>query len=219
MKVDEQVRNRIVALIEKGGNVLSTLRARPHGVAGLPTVSEQAYKNWETQALAFLTDFLGPDHTYTSSFRTATENGGYEYHVHEGIGILEALLEDVDRGYIGTVRNLITAEVWSDLFDQAVHLLDNGYNAPAASLAGALLENGLRSVAGSRGVPVRDGDSLPSLNQKLAQKGVYNRLTQKKVSIWTDVRNAADHGRFDEVNDRDVDDLVKGAQILLGNLL
>ena len=219
MKVDEQVRNRIDALIEKGADVLATDRPSSPGVIGFPTLSDQAYINWRTQALSFLTDFLEPDHTYTSSFRTATDRGGYVSSAREGIGILEAVLEDVERGYIEAVRHLITAEVWSDLFDQATYLLNSGYEAPAASLAGALLENGLRSVAEGKGVPVRDGDNLPSLNQKLTDKGVYNRLTQKKVSFWTDVRNAADHGRFDEVNTRDVDDLVKGSQSLLSDLL
>lgn len=219
MKVDEQVRRRIDALIEKGAAVLSTERPNSPGVIGFPTLSNQAYINWRAQALSFLTDFLGPDHTYTSTFKAATDSGGYVSSVHGGVGILKAVLEDVDHGYIETVRQLITAEVWSDLFDQAMYLLNRGYEAPAASLAGALLENGLRSVAESKGVPAKDGDNLPSLNQKLADKGIYNRLTQKKVSFWTDVRNAADHGRFDQVNSRDVDDLVKGSQSLLSDLL
>ena len=218
MKVDEQIRKRIDALIEKGAAVLSTVRPSSPGVIGLPTLSVQAYINWRTQSLTFLTDFLGPDHTYTSSFRTATDSGRYVSSARAGIGILEAVLEDVEQGYIETVRQLITAEVWSDLFDQAGYLLNSGYEAPAASLAGALLENGLRSVAGSNGVAVKDGDNLPSLNQKLADKGVYNRLTQKKVSFWTDVRNAADHGRFEQLDRTDVDDLVKGSQSLLSDL-
>ena len=136
-----------------------------------------------------------------------------------GIGILQAVLEDIDQGYIETIRQLITAEVFSDFFEQAEHLLQNGYKAPAASLAGALLENGFRAIAVRREVPVRSRDDLASLTQKLADNGVFDRLTQKKVSVWTDVRNAADHGQFDELNENDVDDLIKGALALLSDLL
>ena len=210
---------RTAALIEKGEAVLATHRPNPPNVIGFPTLNDQSYSNWRTQSLSFLTDLLGPDHTYTSNFRTTTDAGGRQGSAREGIGILQAVLEDIEQGFVETVRQLITAEVWSDLFDQAAYLLDNGYKAPAASLAGALLENGLRSIASSKGVQVRLGDNLPSLNQKLAEKSVYTRLTQKKVSVWTDIRNAADHGQFDHIKEPDVDELIKGAQSLLSAFL
>ena len=219
MKIDERIHNRTVALIEKGGTVLETHRPNSRNVIGFPTLSEQEFSNWRNQSLSLLTDLLGSDHVYTSNFRTTTERGGYTGAVRKGIGILQAVLEDIEQGFIATVRQLITAEVFSDLFDQATHLLENGYKVPAASLAGALLENGLRSIADIKGVQVRTRDNLQSLNQKLAEKSVYTRLTQKKVSVWIDIRNAVDHGQFGQVNDQDVDDLIKGAQSLLSDFL
>ena len=133
--------------------------------------------------------------------------------------ILRAVVEDVEQGFIETVRQLITAEVFSDFFEQATYLLENGYTAPAASLAGAVLENGFRSIASSNGVQVRTRDDLSSLNGRIASKGIYNRLVQKKVSVWIDVRNAADHGQFDDFSDQDVKELIKGAQSLLAEFL
>ena len=129
------------------------------------------------------------------------------------------MLEDIEQDFITTVRQLITAEVFADLFDQAAHLLESGYKTPAASLAGAVLENGLRTIATDKGVRLAAKDNLPSLNQKLAQKGIYTRLTQKKIHVWTDIRNAADHGKFDQITDQDVDNLIKGAQSLLSDYL
>ena len=219
MKIDERIHNRTVTLIGKGSTVLSTHRLNSPGVIGFPTLDPQEYSNWRTQSLSFLTDLLGPDHVYTSNFRTTTERGGYTSVTRKGIGILQAVLEDIEQGFIETIRQLITAEVFSDLFDQAAHLLENGYRVPATSLAGALLENGLRSIANSKGVQVRTGDNLQSLNQKLAERGIYTRLTQKKVSVWTDIRNAADHGQFDQIEEQDTDELIKGAQSLLSDFL
>ena len=130
---------------------------------------------------------------------------------------MEAVQEDIQQGYIEKVRQLIRAELLSDLFDQAAHLLETGYTAPAASLAGAALENGLRSIAAANEIEVRQGDNLQSLNGKIADKEVYSRLVQKKVSVWIDVRNYADHGHFEELKEQDVIDLINGAQSFLAD--
>ena len=218
MRIDERVHERALSLIEKGQSTLATHQPNsPYVIA--PTLDAQEYSNWRTQSLSFLTDLLGPEHVYTVNFKTATEAGGYQEATWKGIGILQAMLQDIEQGFIETLRRLITAEVFSDLFDQATYLLDNEYVAPAASLTGAVLENGLRSIGSSKGVNVRPTDNLQSLNNQLAEKGIYSRLTQKKVSVWIDIRNAADHGQFDQINAHDVRDFVNGAQTLLSDFL
>lgn len=76
---------------------------------------------------------------------------------------------------------LIEAEVFSDFLEMAQHLLDSGYKDPAASLAGAVLEDGLRRVGSAASVPFKKSDGLNVLNTALAKAGVYNRLAQSKV--------------------------------------
>ena len=219
MKLDERIRGRTVALIEKGEKVLATNRPNPPNFIGFPTLDTQEYANWQSQSLAFLVDLLGEKHTYTKKFRKSTEEAGYRESALAGIGILQAVLGDIEQGYIETIRQLITAEVFSDFFDRAEHLLESEYVAPAAMLAGAVLENGLRSIARRVGVPVKDSDNLSSLSQKLADKSVFSRLVQGKVSVWTKIRNAADHGRFNDITKNDVTEFIKGARSLLGDKL
>ena len=219
MKLDERIRDRAIALIDKSSQVLSTHRPNPPNVIGASTLASQEYANWRAQSLAFLIDLLGCDHVYTDEFRSKTKRFAYTSSVRAGMGILQAVLEDIDQGFIETVRQLIAAELFSDFFEQAAHLLENEYIAPAASLAGAVLENGLRSIANRNGIQVRETDNLSSLNQKIADKGIYNRLVQKKVEVWTDVRNLADHGNFDEFSEGDVRELIKGAQSFLADYL
>lgn len=219
MKLDEQIRNRAVALVEKGNAVISTHRPNPPNFIGFATLNTQEYANWRSQSLAFLTDLLGSEHVYTKSFSTNTKDSGKIESTRAGLGVLLAVSEDIEQGFIETVRQLITAEVFADLFDQAAYLLGSGYKVPAASLTGAVLENGLRTIATSKGVQVRTSDDLSSLNQKLAEKDVYTRLTQKKVHVWIDIRNKADHGHFNQINEQDVDDFIKGAQSLLADYL
>ena len=212
------IRKRLVAMIEKGEAVLRTHKPNPPGVIGFPTLGDRPYTEWKSQALALLTQVFDSGHTYIVSFESLVDDGARIGYVERGLGVLQAALEDVERGYLETVRELAAAEVFSDLLDQADHLLQNGYSAAAASLAGAVLENGLRSLATRKDITVKARDNLPSLNNKIGDKGVYSRLRQKQVSVWINVRNAADHGRFADFTDSDVADLIKGVRNLLSSV-
>ena len=156
---------------------------------------------------------------YTDSFASATEKGGFTGSARAGLGVLHAASEDIEHGHLETIQQLAAAEVFSDFIDQADHLLQSGYHVPAASLAGAVLENGLRSLAARNDVAVKERDDLSALNNKLGSKGVYNALRRKQVALWADVRNAADHWRFEEVTDDNATNLVKGVQTFLAEYL
>lgn len=219
MKLDGRIRERLAALIEKGEAVLRTEKPPPPGVVGFPTLERQRFMEWRSQCLACLIQTLGTDHVYAREFQSAVEDNARIGYVQAGLGILRGALEDVEQGNLESLQNLVVAEVFSDFLDQAQHLLENDYKAPAASLAGAVLENGLRSLAERNGIPVKDRDDLSALNNKIASKGIYNRLRRKQVDTWTEVRNAADHGRFDDFGESDVGDLIKGVRDFLATEL
>ena len=216
MKVDARVRERVNALVEKGEQLLRTERRTEWGSE---VVDTQLDAEWRSQARACLEEIFGPTHSYTESFASETSSNGYAYAVRGGLGVLRAASEDIERGYLETVQQMATAEVFSDFIDQADHLLENGYRVPAASLAGAILENGLRSLAERSDIAVKPRDDLAALNNKLAAKNVYNQLRRKQIGYWADVRNHADHGRFDDFTEADVTDLVKGVQTFLAEYL
>lgn len=127
--------------------------------------------------------------------------------------------EDLEDGFLTDVRTLVSAEVFTDFLAMVEHLLDHGYKDPAASLCGAVLEEGLRRIATNRGVNLRKRDDLSALNQKLPAKGVYTRLVQKRLAVWTDVRNAAVHGKFAEYSKADVADMLAGVSSFLAQHL
>ena len=47
------------------------------------------------------------------------------------------------------------------------------------------------------------------MNENLAKAGVYNKLVQKQVTAMADIRNNADHGKFEEFDLEDVKDMIK----------
>ena len=112
---------------------------------------------------------------------------------------------------------MVASDVFADFLDQAQHLLEAGYKDPAAMLAGAVLEDGLRRLLSRAGESTKPRDDLSALNSRCAQKGQYNRLVQKKLSVWIDIRNNAAHGRFEEYNDEDVERMVEGINSFLAD--
>jgi hypothetical protein len=92
------------------------------------------------------------------------------------VEILTRLRSDVANGYLRTTANVISAEVFGDFLEMAQHLLYEGYKDPAASLTGAVLEDGLRRIARNNDITVSDWDDLASLKDKCMGKKIFNNL-------------------------------------------
>lgn len=188
-------RTRLTDLIAKGELVLQTKREG--------AVDSGAFAEWRAQSLSFLRGLFGPSHTYAEDFeRKVTDTWSHE--TQHGLGVLRAALEDVELGIHGGIRALLAGEIFTDFLEMASHLLAEGFYAPAASLAGAVLEDGLRQIGSRHGEKVRDRDDATSLNTRFGQSGIYTRLNQKRVQTAIDVRNLADHGRFEDFRAEDV---------------
>lgn len=76
-----------------------------------------------------------------------------------------------------------------------------------AAWNGILLERTLRHLCRKHGLNPASDDSLDALNNRLAKAGVYDKLTQKKIIVWGEIRNKAVRGHFDQYTEQDVDEL------------
>ena len=83
--------------------------------------------------------------------------------------------------------------------------MDAGYFAPAAVVIGSVLEDGLRKICVSNSIELPEKPKLDAMNSALAKAGVYNTLTQKKVTALADIRNSAAHGKWAEFDKSDVE--------------
>jgi len=107
-----------------------------------------------------------------------------------------------------SIRRLIRAEVFTDFLDMADHLHENGYHHAAVSIAGAVLEDGLRQLAGTAGL--KPASDLSGLSSQLLQAEAIDPLSRKELQVWTDLRNAADHGDWDKVTEDRTADMLRG---------
>jgi len=120
------------------------------------------------------------------------------WHAVAGLAILQAAKDEIEGGYLKKTRTLAFAEIFDNFLEMADHLVQAGYKDPAASLIGAVLENGLRILAEENVITVRIGDDIASLNKKLADQEVYSRIVQGEIQTQKRIRDGADHGQFEE---------------------
>jgi hypothetical protein len=196
---------------------LDELLAAGRGV--LLSVSESnadqaVFHAWRIRSLSFLERLLGVDDLYTRTFAERVSDT-WAQDTEAGIGILDGLREDVLGGYLTNQALLIEAGVFSDFLEMADHLLAEGYKDPAASLIGAVLEDGLRKVSVARGVAIAGRPGIDGLNSALTDAKVYGALVRAQINTWRVIRNAADHAHFDEYTADDVKSMLNGVRAFL----
>ena len=212
-----RVLDRLNSLISAGGEVLATQRSAGQHVVGPDRVESAIFSQWRTSSLAFL-NTLPHEFVYLREFEEHCKIALYQDAVN-GLGILQAAKEDIEGGYLQRVETFVSASVFSDFLEMAEYLLNNGYKDPAASLIGAVLEDGLRRICVNNGITLKKNEDISALNQRVAQKQVYNPLQQKQIQVWNDVRNNADHGQFNQYKSDDVKEMLGGVQKFLSSYL
>ena len=122
-------------------------------------------------------------------------------------GILNAIKTEVESGWLVSFKKLVEADVFCDFLEMSEYLLEENYKDPAAVMIGSVLEEHLRSLCVENSISIFDEGKekqIPKkasrLNDDLAKKGVFNKLTQKSVTSWLDLRNNAAHGKYGEYN-------------------
>ncbi len=134
-------------------------------------------------------------------------------HTSSVIGIVQALRDDLNDGYVQNLQEVVHAEVFSDFIEMAQHLNETGYKDPAAVLAGSALEVHLKKLSIKNGIAI-DIDGKPvkadKLNADLAKANVYGLLDQKSITAYLDLRNKAAHGQYSEYAKDQVSNLILG---------
>lgn len=211
----EKLVERANQLLTKAQNVASTrFNDSSENVIAPDEVNSPLFHEWKNNTQNFILLVCGESSPYYKNFIEGVKSSRPS-DVDHGIGILKALKEDLELGYLTRVRDLVSAEIFTDFIEMAQHLLDNNYKDSTASLVGAVLENGLRQIAQKHTIEVKSGDDIGSLNTKLADKEVYNRLVQKQIQAWKAIRDSADHGKFNDYKSEDAKSMLEGVQRFL----
>lgn len=210
MKTQDLITSSFARLVEEGRHILQ--RAGWDGDEFQKYPAEDDYYRFRTESMNLVRRSCGEDSDHYRELKRIAEtketsrNSFYFVHC---LGVLEAAQRDYEAGLLFDMRALITAEVLADFIEQAEALLDAGYYVPAASLAGAVLEDTLRKLCQRHNLAIPQSTKIDRLNVELARAGVFDKLIQKQITVQADIRNNADHGHFDKFARSDVEDMVK----------
>lgn len=191
---------RLTYVESRGQQALATQRKDGYSTY----VDSAPFNGYRSAALSFIKSTLGESHIYYQEFQTLTERLGY-YELIGAIEILKSLRAEIENNWLQSFKSLVSAEIFTDFFEMAEHLIDNGYKDPAAVLIGSVLEEHLRQLCAKNNIETtfeKSGDQIPKkadrLNSDLAANQVYNKLDQKNITAWLGLRNNAAHGHYDE---------------------
>ena len=215
----EKVMDRLNHLIEVGEEVLKTRHPPPPDFITSDFVKDDPFYQWRAGSLSFLKAVFGDNSIHFQEFQQRCRYSKYEDAL-QGQSILKAAKEDIEGGYLKKLEDLVAADIFTDFLEMAEYLLEQGYKDPAASLIGAVLEDGLRKIAKKNsGITLKSKENISSLNHKIADAKIYNRLVQKQVEVWNEIRDNADHAKFSEYNADSVKEMCSGVRSFLGEYL
>lgn len=208
MKLDDLVR-RAEVLIQAGIDVLSTKEY--FSKLGYSRVEKSSFESFRAGTLSFFIICYGTDHPYYERFKSEVTTQVPD-HVESGLGILKAAKDEMEGGWLVTTKGLVSAEIFSDFLEMSEHLLEMNYKDPAAVIIGSVLEEHLRQLCQKHDIDnnrMSGNKSVPKkadlLNSELAKAQVYNKLDQKNVTAWLDLRNKAAHGHYSEYSKNQVE--------------
>lgn len=210
MNTQEFIKQSFARLIEEGRQILQQAGWDSNNYHKHP--SENDYYRFRTESMNLVRRSCGEDSDHYRELKQIAEtketstNSFYFIHC---FGVLEAAQRDFEAGILFDMRALIASELLGDFIEQSEALLTAGYHIPAASLAGAVLEDTLRKLCEKHKIPIPASTKIDRLNADLSRAGVYDKLVQKRITALADIRNNADHGHFDKFTKSDVEDMVK----------
>ncbi len=220
----KELSTRIQQLVEQSKDVLSSKFEHSGPRLTLNYVDSGKLAGLRASVLSFIAMVYGKEHSHYSEFEKATSNSK-ESSAKKGHGVLLAIQDEIDGGWIFTVKKLVSAEIFSDFLEMAAHLLEQDYKDPAAVMIGSVLEENLRQLCHSAGIETeikKDGALIPKkadlLNSDLAKAGVYTKLDQKSVTAWLDLRNKAAHGKYTEYGKEQVELMMQGVTEFLARM-
>jgi hypothetical protein len=209
-------------VINLANEALASVQPSPFG--GFASDVEK-FTTFRSAGLSFLVSIYGNERTQYNEFDKATRDNR-DVDVRAGRGVMIAVKSELTGGWLVSVREVVSAEVFADYMSMAEHLLDKNFHDAAAVIIGSTLEGHLRQLATRHGIPPdatdSNGNNRPKkadlINAELTKAGTYNALVQKNVTAWLDLRNKAAHGQYTEYTKDHVDLMFRGVSNFLAHV-
>ena len=139
--------------------------------------------------------------------------------VNQLIGALKALRKDYENNYLQSFNEMIDAELFTDILEQAEYLLSKGFVGASAVVAGVALESHLRKLSEKNSIKITKDDgsymNADTLNGELRKKEVIDKTTNKSITGWLGLRNDAAHPDTKEINEGLIEPMIAGIRVFI----
>lgn len=134
-------------------------------------------------------------------------------------GTLLSLKEDYANDFLNNFNEMLDAEIFSEILEQAEYLLSQGYLRASAVVAGVALESHLRKLAEKNSVSITKDDGkyvkAESLNNELHKNSIIDKTFNKLVTSWLGLRNDAAHPDSNDINEGLIAPMISGIRVFI----
>ncbi|MGA2843063.1 MAG: hypothetical protein ABSG18_23505 [Steroidobacteraceae bacterium] len=189
--IEEKVRQKIEELITRSRQLafISTMARN--------SVEVSLCETWITEALNIARVVVPtPSNAYREKLEKIAKHhsGQMGQAVKTIAGIFQALLNDIDAGLLGDLRDKISAEIFDDFIDHAEQYRLSGRKNEAGVIAGVVFEDTIRRIYRSK-IGSDNDQHLEDLINSLAKQGVITALQSKQAKVASHVRTKATHAK------------------------
>ncbi len=196
MKAYLQIRELLDKLITEGEGVLKTKwQQSGNWPGGPPTyVDLAAFSRWRARC-KLLASLLGRVGKPWEIALTSDYENSFEVAITTH-STLQAIRISTDEGLLLEVEDLVLAEVFSNLYEQAEYLLKQKYFLAAGVIYRAVLEERLRRLCIEQNIKFnRLIPTLNDYNTELYKANVYDKITFKDIDSLIVIGNDAAHNK------------------------
>lgn len=213
MNISETLRDDILDLVTIGEKLTQVAQGSGRSLEG-NYITEAA--TWVSRIGQMIRRLYPPTNQHLINYEKCIKeykfsimHSNYYGHVATVTGIIKAVKHEVERGLLLDVRQLLRADIFADFLEMAEYLLKENYKDASAVIIGSVLEDSLRKLAEVNGISIVSSTgkklTIDPLNSELAKASIYDRLIQKQITSWADLRNKAAHGKYDEYDKKQVE--------------
>ena len=199
---------QVEKLIAEGDAVLGTKFSNSRGNyvdMGDPWVQPEAFQKWLTSCRNLVHQVGKPAQVWIDAFKGNMSN----QHVVATslLGTLRSLHEAVQDDLLSPVEDLIAADAFGSLLEQADFLLKKTYLLASGVLCRAVLEEHLRLLCDRHGCMPTGRPTIGDLNQALYKNGQVDKLAMQDVTTMATAGNHCAHNQQPPLSQADVEKL------------
>lgn len=176
---------------------------------GIDRVDGESWEKWSTSVLNLLKISFGSNCVHYQNFKNIYDNFRRDKSLlGRARGVFSAAKKDYEGGYVLSLENTISGEVFGDFIGLAKQSLSDGYKDVAAVLSCAALEDALKRYARNNGIDDVADKVMQEVVSALKSKGLVKGAQKTMLDTMPKIRDYAMHANWSKITEADVGSVI-----------